>query len=290
MLAIALATSAAHAALTDDDRALIPALAARGHTAEPVVWNDPTAAWERFGAVVLRSTWDYHLAPAAFLAWIDLLTARGVRLVNPADVVRWNVDKRYLLELERRGAAVVPTAHVTAGDATLAAVAGRAGWRDVVAKPAISATAHRTWRAAAPFTTEDEARFRDIATAWGGALVQPFVPEIATAGEWSLVYFASRLSHAVLKRAKGGDFRVQSDFGGSWAAAAPPPAVVAAAEAVLAALPFAPASCAYARVDGVVQDGAFRLMELELVEPALFLGAAAGAVDRFADAIALAAR
>jgi len=114
---VALATSSGYAAGSDDDRRLVAPLAARGLDAEPVVWNDPAVEWTRYAAVVLRSTWDYHLDPLPFLAWIARLAGAGVTVMNPPDVVRWNADKRYLRDLEARGVPIVPTEVIGRGDA-----------------------------------------------------------------------------------------------------------------------------------------------------------------------------
>ncbi len=266
---VAFATSSGFAAGSDDDRRLVAPLAARGLHAEPVVWNDPGVEWTRYAAVVLRSTWDYHLDPLPFLAWIARLEAAGVPLLNPPALVRWNADKRYLRELEARGVPIVPTEVIAAGDGRpLSAVAEGRGWERVVV----------------PIARDDEARYR-AQDATHGVLVQEFVPAIRTAGEWSLQFFDTRFSHAVRKLPRAGDYRVQGEHGGVSKREAPAAWLVAAARAVLDALPFPAGDCAYARVDGVATGGRFLLMELELVEPSLFLAADPRAAEGFAEAI-----
>jgi glutathione synthase/RimK-type ligase-like ATP-grasp enzyme len=283
---VALATSSEYAQLSADDRLLLAPLGAHGVEAVAAVWNDPAVDWRAFDAVVLRSTWDYHLALPAFLRWIDTLEAAGVRLHNPPHVVRWNADKRYLLELAGRGVPVVPTTWVPAGGPNgLRAIAADHGWDRVVVKPAVSASAHGTWLSEDPITEADEARFRTQA-ALHGLLVQRFVGAVRAHGEWSLQFFAARYSHAVRKRPGPGDYRTQGEHGGHWAPEPAPRDVLGAATAVLAALPFPAEDCLYARVDGVEEDGAFLLMEVELVEPSLFLAREPGAAERFAAAIA----
>ena len=283
---IALATSGEFASLTPDDRRVIAPLAELGISAEPAVWTDPRADWGRFDAIVLRSTWDYHLAPVIFLHWLAEVAARGVRVFNPPQLVRWNLNKRYLEGLAADGVPIVPTEWVGANDPrTLAAIARARGWSRVVVKPTISASAFETWTSAAPFCDTDDARFR-AANAVHGLMVQPFIEAVKDEGEWSLVFFGGRFSHAVLKRPRAGDYRVQGEFGGAWKRAAPDPASIAAAERVLAARPFPASEALYARVDGVSDGGRFALMELELVEPSLFLDADEGAARRFAGAIA----
>lgn len=279
---VALATCAAIPRLTDDDRLLPPALAALGVTGEAAVWDDPGVRWDAYDAVVIRSCWDYHLRPADFLAWIDRLAHAGVRLCNPPAVLRWNASKRYLRPLADAGVAVTPTRWLDAGsDATLGATLDAAGWDDVVVKPVISATAHETWRASRRTLADDEPRFRAL-LARTDVMVQPFVRAVTTAGEWSLLFFGGRFSHAVLKRPRAGDFRVQREFGGGHVAATPDAALVREAARALA---LAPAPCTYARVDGCAVDGRLQIMELELLEPALYLADAPGAPGAMAAAV-----
>jgi hypothetical protein len=279
---VALVTCTALPALTDDDRLLQAALAARGAEAVPAVWDDPSVRWRDFGAVVVRSTWDYHLRPGEFRAWVDRVDALGVALHNPAPVLRWNASKHYLRALADAGAAVTPTRWVGAGDPTpLAEVLDAEGWDDAVVKPVVSATAHETWRVGRGTAADAEPRWRAL-VARADVMVQPFVRAVVDEGEWSLVFLGGTYSHAALKRPRAGDFRVQHEHGGTYAAAEPAAALVAEAARALAV---APAPCAYARVDGCAVGGRFQLMELELLEPALFLGAAPGAADRLAAAI-----
>lgn len=266
--------------LTPDDRRAASALVARGHDVRPVVWSDATIDWRAFAALVLRSCWDYHKQPDAFRAWLDAIERDGAPLHNSARQARWNMDKRYLRDLEARGVATVPTRWLEPGDTSdLAAIRQSTGWRDLVVKPAISATAWRLHRVAASvraWPAELESQLAD-----GAWLVQPFVEAIGD-GEWSLVFFDGRFSHAALKRPRDGDFRVQEEYGGRSDAATPPPGIVAQAASILDTLPERPL---YARVDGVVSSDRFVLLELELLEPVLFFGLEPAAVDRFANAL-----
>lgn len=283
---IALATCAAVPRLSDDDRLLLPALHARGIRAEPAVWNAAEAEWDRYDAVVIRSCWDYHLEADRFDDWTRDLESRSIPLWNPAPVLRWNARKTYLRELAAAGVPTVPTRFVDRAEtADLDATLHDAGWDEVVVKPVVSASAYETWRAGRG-RAEDGARFRRLA-ARVPLMVQPFLPEIERDGEWSLCFFGGRYSHAVLKRPRPGDFRVQADHGGGYQPAEPAPAVVDAAERALRA---AGRATVYARVDGCVVGGVLRLMELELLEPGMFLAIHPGAADRFARAIVAALR
>jgi glutathione synthase/RimK-type ligase-like ATP-grasp enzyme len=279
---VALVTCAAYPELSDDDRLLLPALEAAGF--EPVArrWDDPDEPWARHAAVVVRSCWDYHRRAAEFHAWLDRLETAGARVFNPVPILRWNADKRYLRDLASAGIAVVPTAWVDEREeGSLAALAGARGWRRVVVKPSVSATAFETWRTGPVVTDDDEQRFRRL-TGERPVLVQPYLPEIE-GGELSLVFLGGRYSHAVLKRPRPGDFRVQIDFGGTVESVRPDPHVVETATRVLRA---APSDTLYARVDLCLVAGRVQLMELEVLEPALFFQTEGDAPGRFAEALA----
>ncbi len=278
---VALATCRPVPALTDDDRLLPPALAALGAQAEAVSWDDGAADWSRYDRVVLRSVWDYHLRSDAFGAWLAAREREGAAMCNPPALVRWNAHKSYLRELGAGGVATIETAWLTRGSATaLGALMDGRGWAEVVVKPAVSASAYRTFRAGRAEAAARQADL-DAILAEGDALVQPFAPEIAE-GEWSLVFLGGAFSHAVRKRPAASDFRVQEELGGRASTEDPGPALVAQAQAALAA---APGRAAYARVDGIVRGGAFVLMELELIEPVLYLARHPEAPARLAAAI-----
>jgi glutathione synthase/RimK-type ligase-like ATP-grasp enzyme len=275
---VALVTCQALPHLSDDDRHALPALVAHDITGEPVVWNDPTVRWSAYDMVIIRSAWDYYHQPAAFAAWIDRLDEAGVRLWNPARVLRANLDKRYLSTLADAGVPIVPTIWLDASATIdLPALLADQGWTDAVLKPVISAGAHRTHR-----VTAASQRLLDVAVAHGAAMLQPYLPEIETGGEWSLIYLGGRFSHAVRKLPRAGDFRVQPQHGGSARRETPSPELRAAAERLLGEVHD---PILYARVDGVERDGQFLLMELELIEPRLFFEYAHDGAERFADAV-----
>lgn len=278
---IALVTSAALPALDPDDRPLIPAFAALGARAEPVRWDDPAAVWTDFAAVLLRSPWDYFHRLDEFLAWCER-TAAAVPLFNPPALARWNLDKRYLLALARQGAPVVPTALREAGTRTdLAALAAERGWREVILKPAVSADSWETLHVTPERYAEGQAHL-DRLLASRAMLVQPFLPAVESHGERCLVFLDGEYAHTIRKN--------PLTRGGRWAGlpegipVTPEPAERRAAEAILdLAVPERPL---YARVDLVHgADGAPLLLELELIEPTLFLAPHPGAADRLAAAL-----
>jgi hypothetical protein len=282
MTRIALATYAKLATLNDDDRLLVPALAALGVTAVPAVWDSDAVCWDEFQGVLIRSCWDYHLRPGEFLDWIGRLARAGVAVWNPGDLLRWNHHKRYLRDLAARGVATVPTRWLTRGEAVdLESLLAGLGWRAAVVKPAVSASAFGTWRTTVETASGDQGRLDELLSA-GDVMVQPLLSEVGDAGEWSLVFFGRRFSHAVLKRPAAGDYRVQWEFGGSAVSASPPAPLIADAERVIAAAPGVPL---YARVDGVERAGRLVLTELELIEPHLFLSWSDGAPERLAETL-----
>ena len=284
MITLAFVTCAELPELTADDRLGADTLRDAGARVRAVPWDDPRAAWDGYDAVVLRSCWDYHLRYGEFCRWVADAEARGGVLLNPPRAVLWNADKRYLRDMEARGTEIVPTEWVEPGaPGEVGSILERRGWGHAVVKPAVSASAYQTRRVTRGALPLDE----DAGAAGGVALlVQPFLREVVEDGEWSLLFFGGSFSHAVLKRPCAGDFRVQADFGGRAEAAEPPSAVVdAAARALRTAEEVVGEPLAYARVDGVVSGGSFLLMELEAIEPSLFLYAHPDAPARFARAV-----
>jgi glutathione synthase/RimK-type ligase-like ATP-grasp enzyme len=278
---VALATGAAFADLPEN-RVLAAALAGHGVTAEPAVWSDPGVRWARYRAVVIRSCWDYHRRLDDFLAWVDALGRERVTLWNARSLVRWNARKRYLADLAARGVAVAPTVWLAPDDAPRAAerLAGT-GWSHVVLKPEVSSSAHDTWAARLPLAPPDAERL-DALLRRGAALVQPYLSEIPERGEHCLVFVDGRFSHAIVRRAAPGDFRVQREYGGTVEPVVPSSGVQRWAEGVLRLVRPRPL---YARVDAVLTDGGPCLMELELIEPSLYFDVVPEGAERLAAAI-----
>ena len=268
--------------ISESDRLVQRALEARGATVEGRAWNDPAAGWDGFDAIVLRSNWDYHFEPEAFLGWLDHLERAGARVFNPPALVRWNLTKAYLLELAQAGVPTVAT--VILEDETragLEAVMAARAWSRVVMKPVISASAHDT-RLVTRATMEEAVGALASGAIRRPVLVQPFVEEIQTRGEWSLVFIETEMTHAVLKRPAEGEFRVQPRLGGTVETPEPSGGVRTVGRAALAALPVAPL---YARIDGVETAAGFQIMEVEVNEPGLFFPHAPAAAQRFAEAL-----
>jgi glutathione synthase/RimK-type ligase-like ATP-grasp enzyme len=291
---VALITYSGVPAITTDDRLLRDALVARGAEVEARPW-DTIADWSSYHRIVLRSCWNFHHRPQEFLLWVNEVGERhDGSLRNAPALVQWSVDKRYLRDLDARGVAIVPTIWVSAGDGDdapdLDALIAEQGWvGGAVVKPAISATAHQTWRVAVDDGGAHQTRFKSLlAASPSGVMVQPYLPEIQD-GEWSMIFLGGEFSHAVVKRPADGDFRVQHDFGGTVERREPTESLIEDARAVLRAAAKATNTVVdeilYARVDGIVRKGALLLMELEVIEPVLFFSHAPGAAARMAELI-----
>ena len=266
--------------IAPDDEPLAAELRRHGVTVTPAPWTAIDRHARAAPPVLLRSTWDYHRSPMEFRSWLGALGNSGRAVWNSPAVARGNIDKRYLQQFEAKGIAIPPTRWLDSIDhATVRQTVVDRGWQRAVLKPRIAATAYGTFSV----TRDSELSDRDLAPARAsGALLQEFVPEIESDGEISMVYCDGAFSHAVIKRATAGDFRVQSDFGGSAAPFTPSPDLLTFADRVLAIFR---ERCLYARVDVVESSRGPLLMELELIEPELFFLIVPAAAARFADAI-----
>ncbi len=256
------------------------ALTRAGASVEPVVWTRADDL-HGFDVVLPLVAWGYHLN---FKEWLDFLgRAQGerLRMINSPTLLRWSSDKAYLAELADAGVATVPTLVVEACcDADLEEARRRFESEWLVIKPPVSAGASGTHRLGPKDDLPEDSRSKPM-------IVQPLIEEIARTGEFSLMLFDGELSHCVVKRPKSGDFRVQPHLGGITLPSNPPPGAERLARAALAA---APVKATYARVDIVPDDeGVLRIMEMELIEPALFLEHAPDGGDAFARAILSAA-
>jgi len=276
---VALVTYAAQPAITDDDALLAGALAARGLRVAALPWDDPAAPWGDVRLAVVRSTWNYHHRRPAFVAWAE--RAAGLtRLWNPAQAIRWNTHKAYLRDLAARGIAVVPTRWLPAGSSVdLGALLAAEGWDRAVLKPAVSASAYETALVGRGDLAAGQARL-DRLLAGHDVMAQPFLPAVETIGERSLLFAGGDFTHAVRRPPALGQTH---DPDALATPLDPGPDEVAFARAALDAAAF---PTLYARVD-LIHDaaGALRLMELELVEPSLFLAFSPAAAARLADAV-----
>ena len=233
-----------------------------GASVAAIAWTEADDL-ARFDLILPLVAWGYHLDYSRWLDFLDRAASDGLPLLNPPALLRWNGDKAYLAELGDAGVATVPTLAVeSCCDADLEEARRRFSSEWLVIKPPVSASATGTHRLGPTDDLPADSRGKPM-------IVQPLIEEIARTGEFSLMLFDGEFSHSVVKRPKTGDFRVQPHLGGVTLPSEPPPGAVELAKRALAE---APAKATYARVDIVPDDeGTLRIMELELIEPALFI-------------------
>lgn len=270
--------------LTADDLLVTPYLQGHGIEVVPVIWSEPLSLDASLDALVMRSCWGYYSTAERFRQWLESLKTQALPVYNPVDVMLHNLDKRYLLELQAADWPIVPTRAIWPGDnplslsEALAALRAETGWESLIVKPMVSASGHATYR----LGPQDPVPSELVAQLEVGLLVQPFVADIHHGGEWSLIFFAGRFSHAVNKRPDPAHHLVQEEHGGVTVAAAPPPEFLDLATALVRQRC---ADCLYARVDGLRVAGHYAIMELELLEPSLYLAHEPGAPARWAQVL-----
>lgn len=268
--------------ILDEASLLKEALEARGLKVARTFWDNPDYDWTTTRAVVFRTVWDYFERIDEFRDWLKRVNQLTL-LINPLSLIQWNIDKHYLADLEQRGIAIVPTHFVDAVERlSLQEIVQLNGWKDIVIKPAVSGAAFHTYLLREAEVPNWEGRFTKL-VGERKMLVQQYLPTITSRGEASLMVFNGTYTHAVLKKAKKGDFRVQDDFGGSVHEYLPTAEEIRFAEAVFASCEPVPA---YGRADIVWDErGNFLLSELEIIEPELWVRNHPAAAAPFADGI-----
>ena len=292
-MSIGIATCADLPDLDEDERRLLDALAALGARALPVVWDDPSIDWSTFDAVILRATWDYSRRIGDFIAWTRRVASVSV-LLNPADIVEWNTDKRYLTDLAAAGVPIVPTVFVDVLQSSSDPVTWEppAGFAEFVVKPVVSAGSRDTMRYSS-VTSGDapDIHVRRLLAEGGAVMIQPYLGAVDTVGETALVFIGGEFSHAVCK---GQMLRLDAEgekVAGLYVVEeitprSSSPAERAVADAALAAIPGGLDRVLYARVD-VIPDASGEpvVLELELTEPSLFFRHDHTAAPRLAAAL-----
>ncbi len=265
----------------NEDDQLIRFLQEKGLNVQSAAWNNPAINWKQFDLIVLKSPWDYHDHIDAFQTWIKELQKENIPLLNPPEKILWNSNKKYLLEIAEAQLAIIPTILIPKGQQT--------DWnyffekwhtRKIIVKPCVSAGAKNT--ILLPIEELEAMRGQIInLIAAEDFLVQPYLEEIEQ-GEWSLLFFGGKFSHAILKTPKVGDFRVQHSHGGSFQETELAERFIAKAGVYVDH--FAQGSL-YVRVDGIIKANEFYLMELEMIEPYLYLDEADGAYECYYHAL-----
>lgn len=263
MPTIVLATCLEQPELTPSDALLADALQAEGFSPIASPWNGAYGPFANADMVIIRSTWDYFGVPNEFADWLDRLAARG-KVYNSPALMRWNMGKTYLFELAKVGVRMAPLRLIDPDARAIGDAMDALGLDSAIVKPVVGGTASGLSK-----VRRDKQTALEVAAArlGGPGLVQAFVPEITTVGETSLIFLAGQFSHAVVKRPKAGDIRVQEDHGGVSSPVTPAGWAIAEASRILTMFPESPL---YARIDAVILDNQMLLMEAELVEPELF--------------------
>ena len=281
MPSVAFVTYREQVDVAPDDRLVAETLRRRGVEVKAVIWDDPKADWSRYDVIVIRSCWDYFHDPERFRSWIEQLETSGAQVFNPLPIVRWNHDKVYLRDLEERGIEIAPTYWCSRENPPqIHDVLVANNWNKAVVKPTISGTSMLTWMVNRADCDSYNALLAELLLE-RDMMIQEYMPEIEE-GEWSLIFFDGQFSHAAVKRAKAGDFRVQDEHGGTWSQEAASASLISQGRKILECVP---ETLLYARVDGILRQGRFLLMELELIEPMLYIGDNQSAADAFAERI-----
>lgn len=269
--------------LTADDITAVEPLRKRGIDVRAAVWNDPTVNWDGTTAIIIRSPWDYYLDIGGFTGWLDRIEALGIPVWNPLPVLRWNINKHYLEDLRAEGVPIPHTVWCEQGTkADLTSVLKTAGLSEAVVKPIISASGHRTFRTSPESASLHQKEFDEIVHS-SGAIVQEYLHGVRDEGEWSFLFFGGRFSHTVLKKPASHEFRVQEEHGGEYFSELPDKDLIRQAEDIVRRVNY---PLLYARADGINVNGTLVLIELELVEPQLFLPFHPEGAERFANAVA----
>lgn len=265
-----------------EEQLLKSALENQGLTVDITYWNNPSYDWSKTRSLVFRTIWDYFERFDEFLLWLEEVRHQ-TQLINSYDLVKWNIDKHYLKELSEKGIKIVPTYFAKKNSQrNLAEIIESQQWKDVVIKPAISASAYKTFKILEETVNSNEKLFKDLLNQ-RDMLVQPFINTIEKFGEASLMVIDGKFTHAILKKAKPGDFRVQDDFGGTVHDYVPTKKEIEFAEMVIEKCKAKPL---YGRVD-IIWDNEKNvyLSELEIIEPELWLRNYPKSAENIAEAV-----
>jgi len=256
---------------------------ALGWSIDMVPWKSAGVDWNQYDAVYICTPWDYPDDPEKFLALLEVIDSSSAILVNDISLVRWTMPKTYLRDLESRGAAIVPSLWYDEFDfKDLPGLFDAHDTDRIVIKPVVSTNAHSTFLLHRDVLTNVVSELETTFAA-RPFVVQPFVEQVQDEGEYSLFFFSNKFSHAILKTPKDQDFRVQEEHGARIESVVPESALFETAASVLNLVETIPV---YARCDFIRgPDGQFLLMELEVIEPSLYLRMESGAARRFAKAL-----
>lgn len=266
----------------NEDKLLSSILGELGISHEIVVWSDPNVDWANYSHLLIKSPWDYFDYYAEFLQWIEKIRSMGIPVLNDLDTIQWNSSKEYLLEIEAAGFPVVSGLIMEKGSKPdLEKIRAKIVGDTIVVKPLVSGGAKNTLKIPLAEWEKHQERVVELVQD-EDFLAQPYIPEVAEVGEYSLLFFNGKFSHAVLKTPAKADFRVQHYFGGTIQEIHPSQTMLDSAQKLMDTFG---KETLYGRVDGVEIDGIFHLMELELIEPYLFLALSEKATPNYREAL-----
>lgn len=265
----------------DEESTLLNFLLEKGLAIERVIWNDPLVDWGKYNLAILKSPWDYTDHLTDFKQWLNHLESLGIKLLNPFDKVRWNMDKHYLQEIADAGLPVIKSLYLEKGSVLdLSSLLASFNVDQLIIKPCVSAGAKHTYVLREENFAKHQEQINDLLKE-NAFIVQPFMKEVFE-GEWSFLFFNGNFSHCLLKVPKDGEFRVQHYYGGSVSVQETADKYIQEAKAYVDQ--FAK-GCLYARVDGLLVNEELNLMELELIEPYLFLNSHPGSLENYYQAL-----
>ena len=266
--------------IMQEDHLVQRALEKRGLKVRRINWDDPEVDWSETRYILFRSTWDYFERFPEFENWLEGVKGQ-TSLLNPYDTVRWNLDKHYLLELATKGIHIPPTRFMEKGEKkSLTEFVAETGWNEIILKPVVSGAARHTYHFK-PGESEYHEEIYHKLVRDEAMMIQEFQHQVPKKGELSLVVIGGKFTHAVLKKAKSGDFRVQDDFGGTLHSYDPSKEEIAFAERVVSNCE---EQALYARVDAIWDNkNQLAISELELIEPELWFRFNPDAAEKLAE-------
>jgi len=262
--------------VTASDTFLVSAIERLGGLVDSAPWDSPQVDWQKYDVLILRSCWNYHTKYFAFLKWLEHIETLGIHVWNPPAILRWNMDKSYLLSLNQKGIQIVPTSIITARrENSIENIFEEMESNKLVLKPAIGASAYEVHK----INVEDGEKNLTILSSLllhSDVLIQPFMEEIYD-GEISLIFIGNTFTHAVMKTPKGNEFRVNHN--GTAKLISVDQSIIEQGQHILNTIE---KPILYARIDGLLVNKKFVLMELELIEPHLFIDLCPETADVFA--------
>ncbi|MBI5324173.1 MAG: hypothetical protein HZB41_02650 [Ignavibacteriae bacterium] len=264
------------------DREIIIKLRDREIKAEPVIWDKPNLKWDSFDMLIMRTAWGYHLRHREFKDLLDFIEINKIPIWNPANIMKDNMHKFYLKNLNEAGFNIVPSMFLEPEDLPqISEIVSQTDWKKIVIKPAISAGAADTFAFSRVEQLLMNGKITDI---FKGRqfILQKYIEDIQTEGEWANIFFSNGYHYSILKMPKQGDYRVQNDYGGTYFNRKAPEFVYKSAKEIA---DYYLNKCLYVRVDGVASDGKFYLMEVEMIEPDLYINVVPKAMEPFIESI-----